>query len=294
MQWSSSDTSIASVDEDGLISGFIVGSTLITAVDDNGCSTDVVVTVDPLPEFNLPDTVIVCTDEDGNVILETPILESGLDPAAHSFQWFYNNDLINNETSSSIEVIFSGEYRLVATSNATGCEFEDSTTAVRKEPPTLTVETTSSDFEEDQMIVATATGDGDFEFSIGDGVWQGNGVFQNLDNGRYEVTVRDRNGCGEETQVVYILSYPKFFTPNNDGFNDLWRISGLQENQDASIYIFDRYGKLLKQLNSTDPSWDGTFIGELMPSSDYWFRINYIPIGADAPRDFRAHFTLKR
>ncbi|WP_156340088.1 T9SS type B sorting domain-containing protein [Nonlabens sp. YIK11] len=294
LSWTSSNPDVATVDENGLVSAILAGITTMTAIDDNGCSGEIQVTVESLPEFILPETVIVCTDDEGNVILETPFLESGLDSSSHTFEWYLNDELLPDETNSGLEVTFSGEYKLIATNNFTGCSFEDETIALRKEPPSLSVEITSIDFAEDQTIIATATGDGDFEYSIGDGLWQENGVFDNLDDGRYEVIVRDKNGCGEDVQVVFILSYPKFFTPNRDGFNDLWSIAGLQESQNPSINIFDRYGKLLKQLNFSDPSWDGTFQGELMPSSDYWFRINYIPRNDDVPRDFSAHFTLKR
>ncbi|MEI2419144.1 T9SS type B sorting domain-containing protein, partial [Arthrospira platensis SPKY2] len=60
----------------------------------------------------------------------------------------------------------------------------------------------------------------------------------------------------------------------------------------AKIYIFDRFGKLLKQISSTSDGWDGTFNGQLMPSSDYWFSVEYIYNGQ--PRQFKSNFTLKR
>ncbi|HET8810447.1 MAG TPA: T9SS type B sorting domain-containing protein, partial [Flavobacteriaceae bacterium] len=72
------------------------------------------------------------------------------------------------------------------------------------------------------------------------------------------------------------IDYPKFFTPNGDGYNDTWNIIGISDQPNAQIYIFDRYGKLLKQLSPTGPGWDGTYNGRPMPSSDYWFRVQYI------------------
>jgi hypothetical protein len=43
-------------------------------------------------------------------------------------------------------------------------------------------------------------------------------------SGAYTVYVRDKNGCGIVTDKVYLLMYPKFFTPNGDGYNDTWSI----------------------------------------------------------------------
>ncbi|NRD23372.1 T9SS type B sorting domain-containing protein, partial [Winogradskyella litoriviva] len=59
-------------------------------------------------------------------------------------------------------------------------------------------------------------------------------------------------------------------------------------------YIFDRYGKLLKQLSPDGSGWDGTFNGNLMPTSDYWFTVEYDEPTTDIRKEFKAHFTLKR
>ncbi|RAK24845.1 gliding motility-associated-like protein, partial [Flavobacterium aquaticum] len=86
---------------------------------------------------------------------------------------------------------------------------------------------------------------------------------------------------------------PNYFTPNGDGINDTWNISGLNQ-ADAKLYIFDRYGKLLKQLSATDDSngWDGTYNQELLPSTDYWFSLDYTENGV--AKQFKAHFSLIR
>ncbi|PZW39507.1 gliding motility-associated-like protein, partial [Mesonia algae] len=84
-----------------------------------------------------------------------------------------------------------------------------------------------------------------------------------------------------------------FFTPNEDGYNDRWNIQGISNQLDAKIYIFDRYGKLLKQLSPSSEGWDGTYNGNPMPSNDYWFRVEYTDTD-DKRKEFKANFTLKR
>jgi len=66
---------------------------------------------------------------------------------------------------------------------------------------------------------------------------------------------------------------PKFFTPNGDGYNDYWNIKGVNNifSSKSIIYIFDRYGKLMKQILPSSQGWDGTINGEPMPADDYWF-----------------------
>ena len=48
--------------------------------------------------------------------------------------------------------------------------------------------------------------------------------------------------------MIYI---PNFFTPNNDGYNDVWEIKGVVSGDYifSSISIFNRFGKLLKNMN---------------------------------------------
>ena len=143
------------------------------------------------------------------------------------------------------------------------------------------------DWSSRNYIEIIADGDGDFEYSI-DGVnFTEANYFENLQGGIYTVYVRDKNGCGMDTREVLLLDYPKFFTPNNDGHNDHWQLSGLPKESETFIHIFDRYGKLLKQLSSHSGGWDGTFNGKQMPADDYWFKVNL-----DDGREFTGHFSL--
>ncbi|MEO1033531.1 MAG: T9SS type B sorting domain-containing protein, partial [Bacteroidota bacterium] len=142
------------------------------------------------------------------------------------------------------------------------------------------------------VIEAVATGPGDYEYSLDGGPWQSSGTFADVSAGGHEVTARDRNGCGLAVVSVFVLDYPRYFTPNGDGNHETWNIAGIGSS--AKIYIFDRYGKLLKQLSPTGPGWDGTFNGQLMPTSDYWFLLEYDEPLTGQRRELKAHFALKR
>ncbi|TBX66166.1 T9SS type B sorting domain-containing protein, partial [Flavobacterium silvisoli] len=123
-------------------------------------------------------------------------------------------------------------------------------------------------------------------------------IFENVSLGEHTVyvwDVRDPNGysCGVEMiKDIQTIDYPHYFTPNGDGYHDHWNISGLHDQPGAKIYIFDRYGKLLKQLSPLSAGWDGTYNGHLMPSDDYWFTVDFAE--GSGMRQFKAHFSLKR
>lgn len=142
-------------------------------------------------------------------------------------------------------------------------------------------------------IIVDVSGEGDYEFALDDinGQYQSSNVFTNVQPGFHTVYVRDINECGITEELVSVLVFPRFFTPNNDGFNDTWKVYGTnaQFNQGIDVKIFNRYGKLLAQFDHSSPGWDGTLNGNLLPSSDYWF-VAKLPDG----RTYKGHFSLKR
>jgi gliding motility-associated-like protein len=95
----------------------------------------------------------------------------------------------------------------------------------------------------------------------------------------------DCNIENHEDSLQYNI--PKFFTPNNDGINDIWKITEITDNN-YRIYIYDRYGKLLKTLDNNN-GWDGNLDGKPLPSTDYWFQIIF-----ENGSTKRGHFSLKR
>jgi gliding motility-associated-like protein len=145
------------------------------------------------------------------------------------------------------------------------------------------------DFEGSQNTVQiNYTGLGDYQFSLDGNYFQESPIFTNVEAGEYTVIVDDINGCGSVSQLIYVLDYPRFFTPNGDGFNDVWEIKNFFE-PNAKIYIFNRYGQFIKEIRANQSGWDGSLEGESLPSSDYWFSL-FLENG----RNIKGHFSLKR
>ena len=158
--------------------------------------------------------------------------------------------------------------------------------------------TVTNAFSDNQMITVAVQGYGTYEYSLDDGPRQTSNVFENVSLGSHNITVWDTEGgiansCDPFVIMeVQTIDYPHYFTPNGDGIHDTWNIIGLKNDLSAKIYIFDRYGKLIKQISPAGLGWDGTYNGNLMPSTDYWFTVDYSE--AAALKQFKAHFSLKR
>lgn len=254
------------------------------------------VLVKPLPDPNL-ENGFVCVDSQTNVVTSTYTLDSGLSNSSYSFEWYNVTSgvpvLIPAENSSTYVVDTPGTYGVIATNLTTNCVSEMPTaTVVASSPPKNMEIDTSAYFSSNQSITVYAEPVGVYEYQIDNGYFQASNIFTNVSPGDHKIVVKDREGCGELVGFAKIIDAPKFFTPNGDGYNDTWNIFSLKDQPKAKISIFDRYGKLLIQISPSGAGWDGSYNGKNLPSSDYWFFVDYTENGAN--KIFRSHFTLKR
>jgi gliding motility-associated-like protein len=205
--------------------------------------------------------------------------------AFSSYTW--SNDTTNNTSQNTVTA--SGTYLLTVT-NSDGCKATKKFTVLQSAPATnLNAEVI--EFSNNNSIRITYTDNGgNYVFSI-DGIhYQTSPLFNNLSPDEYTIYVKDLNGCLPiATKSIFVLDYPKFFTPNGDGYNDTWFIRNIDKKPETIITIFDRYGKLLKQFSSYSNGWNGTYNGENLPADDYWFSLTLFN-----GNNIKSHFTLKR
>lgn len=193
------------------------------------------------------------------------------------------------EATNSITVSTSGDYSITVT-DLNGCTKTKKFTVTNSEVATLTGATVNDFAGNENSVLITYTGVGDYEFSLEGSYFQDNPLFTGIGPGNYSAYARDKNGCGLSAPLqIYVLDYPRFFTPNGDGYNDFWKIKDLDLFPEAAITIFNRYGKLLKQLNANSNGWNGKFNNSDLPAGDYWFHLNF-----DDGKIVKGHFSLKR
>ena len=259
----------------------------------------VVFTVNPLPTFTVDPDAIVCIGPTAQPI------EIGVDSFLddYDYSWVYNGTIYNNPAPTSpnndrILVDNGGTYEVTATDKITGCERTLSINVTESAIATITedditVEDLTNDNNNTITIDTTNLGIGDYEFAIDDafGPYQDDPLFEQVEPGIHTIYIRDKNGCGLAQIQVSVIGYKKFFTPNNDGYNDTWKVLGIRPGyqETSKVYIFDRYGKLIKELDPLREGWDGTYLGRPMPQTDYWFRV-FLEDG----REFKGHFSLIR
>ena len=265
----------------------------VNEINDNctGASQIVKVKILPLPAANLINT-FVCINPLTKALVSNALLDTKLSKTDYGFTWQLDNiDL--PFTTSKINVGQTGTYSVKIVDLVSGCSTKNSALVGQSSNSIFSIKL-DNPFEINQSIVITViNGIGNYEYSI-DGIdFQDSPKFEVSKAGIYSVIVRDKNGCSDENLIANVINYPKFFTPNSDGYNDLWKIDGFLASMTPVIYIYDRYGKLLKTLQFNDAGWDGTLRGYTLPADDYWFTVDYLTTGG-IPAIFSAHFSIKR
>ncbi|MFV5701086.1 choice-of-anchor L domain-containing protein [Flavobacterium sp. XS2P12] len=236
-----------------------------------------------------PETLIVQSFNPPNFQEESDILCNGSSINLIVSSGFSGYLWNTGETTNSINVTTPGNYSVKVT-NTNGCVATKTFNISASGIATITG-ATINDFDGNKnSVLIEYTGVGNYEFSLDGSFFQDDPLFNPVAPGDYLVYVRDKNGCGLSNPFkIYVLDYPRYFTPNGDGYNDVWEIRNLDLLPKSTITIFDRYGKLVKELSSASSGWNGNFNGYSLPSDDYWFNLTF-----EDGRIIKGHFSLKR
>lgn len=191
------------------------------------------------------------------------------------------------ETSQTINVPTTGAYTVDVTSPAPeNCTSRKTITVFEYNKP----EIKNVKVDETSVTIELVKNEDYFEYSIDNIYYQSSNVFTNAPSGLQTAYVRNINKCNSDNEPFIVIIIPKYFTPNNDGFNDIWEVKGLIDYPLAEVSLFDRYGKLITQLNHFNHSWDGTFNKKPLPATDYWY---VLKLDSNSP-EVKGHFSLKR
>ncbi|NNE75801.1 MAG: T9SS type B sorting domain-containing protein, partial [Pricia sp.] len=242
------------------------------------------------------------------VNLETPILDFPLEAyLCHSTSGVTIGETAPNpnysyvwdsgQTTPAITVSQEGSYRVTATYTESGLSCSDSKTiSVAASQPPQIIDVEIEDLRNNNTVtVSTNLPDG-LEYRLDNGEYQKGNKFYQVTPGIHTITVNDPKGCGNTTEEIVVVGFPKFFTPNGDGSNDFWHISGIENLSSPAVEIYNRFGKLLLQLDSNSSGWNGTVNGKPLPETDYWFKLTYEDEDGRtvAAKYVNNHFALKR
>jgi gliding motility-associated-like protein len=270
----------------------------VESILDNACyglGPHIKLIVNPKPNIDTNadghDNKLVCSNLPSFFVELNAGITDGSPTTNYTYTWTKDGIVLPTETNYNLIVNKNSDYSVTATTTA-GCS------------RTRTIKVTASDIAtinsidiidltDVNSITVNTSGKGIYEYTLDApyGPFQISNLFENVAAGIHDIYIIDKNGCGTITKQVAVIGVPKFFTPNGDGYNDYWNVKGVNTsfNSKSIIYIFDRYGKLMKQILPSSQGWDGTINGEPLPADDYWFTVKL-----DDGREAKGHFSLKR
>jgi len=257
----------------------------LTVTDVNGCIVNDQVTIiqDITPISQVSGGGDIC--DDGS-ILNITFEFIGLLP----WNLIYSNGLVNesifniNTQDYTLITSVDGDYEIILASDINGCEADVLGGGVN-----LTV------FPMPEAIISpsevTIYANQEIELTVGDySIYE----WFNIDDvlpisfeevikvnkaGSFYVYITDENGCTDLSNVAVVnvvpiteLFVPNSFTPNGDGYNELFKIYG-NYIVSFNLKIFDRWGEELFESNSIEKFWDGTFNNKKVQLGTYYYSI---------------------
>jgi gliding motility-associated-like protein len=235
------------------------------------------------PVLNIPEQQYLCVNA-GSLVLSA-------NPGYDDYQWTSTHP-ITQLTDDAIEVFEPGIYTVTVRrifGDFPACTATATIEVLLSEiPQNITFEI--KDWTENDNSIRVIVGNiGNYQYSLDGENYQDSPLFSGLDTGLYTVYIKDILNCGTVIREVLLLNYPKFFTPNGDGTHETWHIRLSRLEPGLLVYIYDRFGKLITNFDADSEGWDGTFNGQPLPATDYWFVVN-----RQDGRVLKGHFSLMR
>ena len=280
--WVSSNTGIATVSNTGLVTGVAGGTVTITYTNSSGCTTVAIVTINNPSAPTVITPITYCLND-----LASPLTATG-----SNLLWYATATSTGGSATAPTPLTTTvGSANYYVSQTVDTCESPRAVITVNVSEPPATVTATPSDYFADlQTITVSVTPTGIYEYQLDNGAFQNSNIFANVGAGQHTITIR--NECDSKSTTAYIVDYPRYFTPNSDGYHDTWNIPELKNQANAKVLIFDRFGKLIKEIRPSGSGWNGTFNGRELPSTDYWFVVTYEENGIT--KEHKAHFSMKR
>lgn len=190
-----------------------------------------------------------------------------------NYHWEFPDGTIKDGVDYLTNIKTLGTYTLTLT-NSLGCTYTTTFKVLNEETPRIVSLTGKNNY---YTIKVEGIQGRKIVYSLDLIHWQDSNVFYNLEAGDYTFYVKYADSdCYGDSIKGKIFNLKNAFSPNGDGINDYWELTGLDVFPESStLQIFDKFGNLVyKQISNTEFIWDGKLNGRKVGTGAYWYLIN--------------------
>ncbi|TDR16880.1 gliding motility-associated C-terminal domain-containing protein, partial [Flavobacterium cheniae] len=264
----------------GLISGMVVGTSYTVTSSNGSCSSVASASFSNLAMLITPAIATAsvtvqptCPVPTGTIVVTAPL--------GGTLEYSINNGVTYQSSTTFSGLTPNTTYTIIVRDSSTGCtSTASSPLVVDSVPPSPIVSTVSgcngAVFE---ITASVATGTATYEwYDSSSNLIGTTATIVITASGTYEVRATV-NSCTTIEFVTVDKSpcvIPKGVSPNNDGLNDTWNLSGLNAKK---VQIFNRYGVEVYSKSDYTNEWEGkTNSGDELPDGTYYYVVS-LPSG---------------
>lgn len=283
-----------------LVQNLPEGTYTLKITDPNGCTSD------PLGPYEIKRIPLLIVDKTIGVVIDDqcalgrgsvtgvkitgglPLSGSGAD-AVYKYAWKDKGGNIVG-TSRDLINVGAGDYYLEVTDQTT-CGMDMSKTFTVAAPVTQLATPTINDmrvcYASEIMLPVLAPEEGTYQMYLDENdarplmeTNNGKFIFKVSKTGDYKIR-RKLGTCYSNFTSVHIevtndnLEIKNTMTPNGDGMNDYWMVTGLPDHADINIKVYTRSGQLVyESIGRYDKPFDGRFRGKELPAGAYYYKID--------------------
>lgn len=233
-------------------------------------------------DFILKPSVEACMP--GTINLQDPTLREG-SSSGLAYSYFVDSGLSSYLPNASA-ISKTGVYYIKAV-NDYGCYESRSIKAILRSPPAFNLVSSVKGYWPNTIDITNKSLLGGNLQGLSFSYWKDPSATIGLHNaatiavsGTYFVKATDSFGCTSVKAIAVSITPPpppNVFSPNNDGINDYWQVTGLQAYPGCRVTVYNRWGQPMFHSAGYHKPWDGTRYGDPLPVDTYYYVIEYSP-----------------
>ena len=194
--------------------------------------------------------------------------------AETNFDYYKWSNGVEGQFANKIEDVGADEYFVELTSN--GCVYKQFIKITEAEDPVID----NVLIEGTTVTVLVSGGTLPYQYALDGGNYQSSNIFNNVELGAHKVYVKGADGCSVIAKDFTLINSQNYITPNNDGVNDVINYSSLLQKLEPKFEIYDRFGvQVFKGDTNNQYIWNGTASGRVLPTSSYWYILEWNEAG---------------